>query len=260
MTYLQDKKEKRKKISLIFLGLFVFILVIFFSDFLKKTFSPLIFGVTSGVRNTFVRDYGFLQYFKNKKNLESENKILKEKINSLEGEINQSHLIKEENIRLNFSLGFKDESVNIKRVEKISNSSIYKTLTINKGVKDFVSMGDLLLGEKMGMIGRVIESYDSFSKVELLYADTLTLDYILIESGSQIEATGSGRGALVSKVPNDLSVNIGAIVALKDNIKWVVGKVVEIKSDERDPYKTLFIKMQDNAEDANYFYIINAKK
>src|SRR3989344_692271 len=176
MSYLVDKKIKRKKLlqKLLFLVIF-FILIYFRSGIIDGASSLAIFvfrpvlvaGNYTGDKFSNLKSY-FL--FKNSLYLENEN--LKMKLIEDEAKMANYNSILDENIFLKEILGRKNTktSVIVSAILAKPNKSFYDTLVIDIGLKQGVKVGDSVFALGNIPIGRIAEVHAYSSKVILFFS------------------------------------------------------------------------------------------
>jgi len=129
-----------------------------------KPASTLFGGITRSVT-------GFFDYFKNKKNLVSENKKLDARVLELEKENSTLKAYESENERLRSMLEFKEKNPGFKMTaaEIISKdiSNYYSVFVINKGTESGIKVNMPIVGSK-GLIGYVVESGHGFARVRTI--------------------------------------------------------------------------------------------
>ncbi len=138
----------------------------FFRKLIMEIAAPVEWGVNSvieGVSNTWKR-YIFLF------NLEEENRALRKKVDALTNEINTNREVYLESVRLKELLALNeglDSPAIAARVIGRENSSVFKTILINKGSADGLRSGMPVIAVQ-GVVGRVTETSWHSSRVLLL--------------------------------------------------------------------------------------------
>lgn len=144
----------------------------------------------------------FFEYFYNKKQLISENEMLKNKISAQE-EINKDYLsMKNENDRFRLLLDFKQRDTNFKtiaaEVVAIEGTGFFKAFTIDKGTKDGILKKQAVITTD-GLVGYISDIGTNFAKI------TTILD------------TESGVGAILSRT-GDIAVVSGDALLQKQGL------------------------------------------
>jgi len=164
----------------------------FFRKLVMEIAAPIEWGINSvldGLSDTWKR-YIFLF------NLEEENRALKKKVDALTSEINTHREVYLESIRLKELLALKDglefPSVAARIIGR-ENSSVFKTLLINKGSSDGLAPGMPVIAVQ-GVVGRVIESSWNTSRVLLLVDYNSNIDAVV--QGSRYRGILQGGGVM----------------------------------------------------------------
>lgn len=226
--------------------------------FLPKNFSvkiksfflnPLEYSLSSANRQS--RNLiGFISY----KELIRENKELKRQLGKLQAQIIQQEEILLEAGRLKELLGFKeklDKEAVIAEVIGKDPQNLYGVLIINKGRADNITEGSVVLDEH-GLVGRVIESYDSLSRVMLLTDSSSriaarvqrTRDEGVLE-GIRSNLCRMKYLNLESKIlPGDKVITSGYSQIFPEGL--LIGTVVEIMEDPTHLYKIALIEPESD--------------
>jgi len=183
--------------------------------------------------------------------LKAENERLKDLLMEFNS---QSRTIKEiilENRRLRDLLEYKD----VLGLETLPCQIInwepgnwFQTITINKGLEDGVLRNSPVIGcqkEKKGLVGRVIETMPSSSKVLLLTDQNSKIGVKL--ANSQIKGVLEGENKSLCKlsyIPLEAEVQVGEMVLTVGGeslfpAKIPVGQVVEVERREKDLFSKI---------------------
>ncbi len=122
------------------------------------------------------------------------------------------------------------------------NRSIYDTLVVASGEADGVAVGDVALAAESIAIGTVTSVAAHTSVVTLYSSPGKTTDVILQTENIVVIAEGQGGGGFIAKVPQDVPVTAGDIVALphaKTIAFAVVDQVVVVPAD---PFKKVYFQ------------------
>ncbi len=164
----------------------------FFRKVVMEIAAPVEWGINSsleGISNTWKR-YIFLF------NLEEENRALRKKVDALTSEINKNREVYLESVRLKELLALKDsvEFPSIAaRVIGRENSSVFKTILINKGSADGLAPGMPVIAVQ-GVVGRIIESSWHASRVLLVIDYNSNIDAVV--QGTRYQGILQGGGVM----------------------------------------------------------------
>src|SRR3989344_2911741 len=219
MSYLLDKREKRKKI-LKLLGL-VLALVIF------VYFRNPIFGGLAYVAQIIFRPFlsaggsvggkvsSWGGYFQFKKSLQNENEDLRLRLGEMEAKIANWSILSDENIKLKEILGrSENRKLILAAILAKPDRSPYDTLIIDAGSKIGIEAGSIVFAHGDVPVGRVSDVYSDSSKV-ILFSNPGEKTEILI-SGKDIfmPIVGRGGGNFEMTLPRDFVLEKGTEVQL----------------------------------------------
>ncbi|MFB3926437.1 MAG: rod shape-determining protein MreC [Syntrophales bacterium] len=183
----------------------------FIRKLVMEAASPLeamITGSIDGIRGVWKR-YIFLV------GLEEENRALKRKIETLTNELvnyRESYL---EGLRLKEHMALRETHqlpMTTARVVGKENSSIFKTILINKGTSEGLRPGLPVLSAQ-GVVGRIIESSWNVSRVLLAIDYNSNIDAVIQGSRSQgILQGGGAMGCILKYVERSEEIKVGDAV------------------------------------------------
>ena len=282
MSYLLDKKIKRKKISYIIFFVVILLILFYFRSgifnslalFSHTIFRPvLILGNNLGGK---LRSIG--SYFVSKNFLYLENQNLKSQLNEKRGLIENYNSILAENINLKEILGRKKEeaiaeNMILSAILAKPNQSLYDALVIDVGTKQGIKIGDIvfalghsLTGEALGTvpIGRVSTVYGSSSKVTLFSSSGEKTNIVIFnESVHSSDALGTGKNIFMEVVgrgggnfemvlPEDFRPAKGDRAVLPGIFPYVLGIVETIISDPRSPFVKALLVSPVNIQELKF--------
>ena len=215
-----------------------------------------------------------VEEFKELKNIQKENDILKENISKIDA-------IETENIELKRQLEALKEELNIEYTltdyEELNATVVsrnisywYNTLTIDKGSKNQVEEGMVVINAS-GLIGKIIKVSSYSSEVRLITtSDTNNKISVSISNGENkinglINGYNYDNNLLeVEGISNTENVNVGDVVytsglggVFPSGI--LIGKVVNITTDEYDLAKIINVEPNVSFDDINYVTILKRK-
>jgi len=262
MSYLIDKKEQRKKIIKITLGVFFLIILIYFRgsigsslSYLGNTFFRPILVVGNGIGD---RLSNIKFYFNSKKSIFLENESLKNQIlESFADRANYSSIV-EENNNLKEILNRKNEeaSMILSTILSKPNQSLYDTLIVDVGVNKGIEIGDMVFAFGNIPIGRVREVYPSSSKVILFSNSGEKTEAIITDNNIFMEMIGRGGGNFEMIIPRDLVVENGDQVIMPGNNSYVLALVESTISDPRDPFTKVLLTCPINIQELKFVQIM----
>ncbi len=258
MSYLLDKKIKRKKTSNIILGVFVLLFIIYFRSPIFRglsyashiIFRPvLVLG--NGIKSSTANFFGSFAF---KSSLIKENENLKAQINESEADRANYASVLDENIKLKETLGRKKENINfiLSAILTKPNRSLYDTLIIDAGENQGVSINKKVFALGNVPIGYVAEVYPSSAKV-ILYSNPSEQTEVVV-SGRDVymEAMGRGGGNFEMILPRDFVLENGSEVVLPGMTSYVLGVVKTIISDPRDSYQKALLVSPVNIQQLKF--------
>jgi cell shape-determining protein MreC len=124
--------------------------------------------------------------------------------------------------------------------------SFYDELIIDLGLKDGISINDLVYAPGNILIGKVVEELDETSKVLLITSPDQKYEAIVGQEKAIISLYGVGGSGMVAEVPQGLSVEVGDIVSIPSIDNKVVGFIKSKEEDPALPFKKLFISSGAN--------------
>lgn len=247
MIYRQDKKKNIKKMIFIWVIILALVYIVLFTR---------VFGVVSGWVNFIavpiwnIQDVvsdtweDFKIVFKSKKDLESENRLLKEDLEIAGAKLLDRNLLYEENIELKNLLG-RDVSGGSSVFASVlakPNRTLYDTIVIDTGKLAGVKEGDSVLYGDNILIGKVSEVFDRSAKVLLFSSPKEKIDVVVGDENISTVAYGRGGGDFELKLPRDANVSTGDVVSVPGINTRILGAVEHIESRPSDPFKTVIFK------------------
>ena len=259
MTYLQDKKNKREKITKGFIILTLIAIILFGISGIQNKISPFVanFVKKGNIISSVFGDNKLIDYLKSKNKLVLENKVLNQKVSELETHRIETNIISIENNELRSVLNSGGTETKKTLVKAINDSGLYGTVVISAGKNKNVKSGDLLLGYRGGLIGFVQESYEDASLVRLADSGEEKFETLSLESNSILSTGFESRGVLYADVPRETEIAVGENIVLKNNPTVIVGTIAYVSRDEKDPFKKVLIRLLDQYKYSPYLYIMH---
>lgn len=210
-------------------------------------------GVLSTVSHPL---YSVGQYFSesfsnifNFRNILKENDILKEEINKLREQNRQLYQMAIENKRLRTLLNYKEGNSQCEYiVANICGKDIgnwFDTFTIDKGTKDGVKVNDAILSGQ-GLIGRIIEVGDTYSKVISIIDERSSTSIIVNRTRDIGIASGSTESTLTAIMPLEADIVKGDDIITSSFSTYekglYIGKVKSVSKEEQKLHKVVIIE------------------
>lgn len=261
MSYLLDKKNKRKKVFYVVFSL-VFISTLFY--FRNPLFSSLSFVSHVVFRPVFVlqnklssslTNWGVV--FSSKSSLVEENQNLKLKLKESNAFLLNYDSLFEENIKIKEILGRKEEKKDMLLSAILSkpNQSPYDTLVIDVGINDGIETGDLVFALGDLPIGRIFFTYPNSSKVVLFSNSGEKTEVVLTGQDVFMQIVGRGGGNFEMILPRDFILEKGSAVVLPGISSYVVAIVDTVLSDPRDSFTKVLLTSPVNIQELKFVQI-----
>lgn len=266
MNRFRNHKSRKKKISFVCTVIILCSIIVIssFNSYLLNLSENAIGTVTSSVSKIFYTSvassvelfkklFGTQSIRKENEKLISENTKLKEKILDMENVISKEEFLKNE-----YNLTLKNKK-NLTKAYVVARdaSSLFIRFTIDKGSKDNIKVGDIVVEgieledeEKAikAVVGRVTEVGYNFSKVSSLVDSTNNISFKVVRSLDYGVISGQENDSLLgSMYKSDADVEIGDKI-ITSGIGSVfprdlyIGKVSEVKLSENNLEKKVFVK------------------
>ncbi len=258
MSYLLDKKIKKKKILYIIYGI-IFCLVLFY--FRLGIFNGLsvvshtLFGPILSFGDSISGKIGSLgSFFSSKNSLYIENQILKSELDANNALLINYDSIVVENSNLKEILGRKDEKVTmvLSAILAKPNQSPYDTLVIDVGANKNIKKGEMVFALGNVPIGRVSDVYSNSAKVVLFSSPGERTEVVITGKNVFMEVVGRGGGNFELILPRDLSLFKGDQAVLPGIFPFVLGIVETIVSDPRDPFIKALLTSPVNIQELKF--------
>lgn len=280
---MKRKNIKTKNIILIIIVVII-ALIIILSSMLKKNKQPNKFEslIIDTVTSTQKIVYAPFKFVINKVNDYKELVSIRKKYSKLLPQVDRIESLNAENIELRKQLESMKKELNIDYTitdYEFLNATIinrdtahwYNTITIDKGHHNGVEV-DMVVVNSSGLIGRVISTTAFTSEVRLITtSDTVNKISITINDGKNsvnglINKYNYNTGYLeVEGISNTEKINIDSYVYTSGlggifPSGILIGKVVNVTTDEYDLAKMIDVEPSANFNDINYVAILKRKE
>lgn len=267
MSYLLDKKEKRKKLSIAILGSLVFFAMFYyrvslwraFSSVVHTAFRPvLILGNIVGEKFS-----GLSAYFISKNSLAVEDQDMRAQLKEEESRMANYNTIFAENENLKGILGRKDTKTTmvLGNILAKPNKSPYDTLVIDAGTEQGIKTGSTVFALGNVPIGRVAEVYSNSSKVILFSNPGEKTQAIVFSKNTAtpspsgdvyMELVGRGGENFEMLLPRDFVLEKGDQVIMPGINPYVLAIVETVISDPRDPFTKALLVSPVNIQELKF--------
>ncbi len=258
MSYLQDKKTKRKKFIKITIFILALLGLLYFSSQIFKTtsytthaiFRPILI-VGNSIGASLSRISGYF-YFKTA--LLRENENLKTQLQEQSARMTDYNAILDENLKLKESMG--REGINSERILAAilakPNQTIYDTLVIDIGQNKNIEIGDKVFSLGGVPLGRV-DLVSAFSSTVILYSSSGEKTQGVI-TGRDVfmSLVGRGGGNFEIVLPRDFLVNHGDEVVLPGITPRTIAIVDSVVSDPRDAFIKALLVSPVNVQEIKF--------
>jgi cell shape-determining protein MreC len=252
MSYLLDKKIKRKRINKVALIVVILFVVFYFrtgilnilSSATHFVFRPvLVLGENIGNGFSNIR-----LILHNRKTLLIENENLKSQISESEADRANYASVVDENNKMKEILGRKGENQDFVLASILSkpNKSPYDTFVVDIGANSGVVVGEKVFALGNIPVGKIAEVYGDSSKIILYSSPGEKMDVIVSLRDVTMQLVGRGGGNFEMILPRDFVIEKGAEVVLPGFTSQVVGVVQTILSDPRDSYQKALLSSPVN--------------
>ncbi|NMA96095.1 MAG: rod shape-determining protein MreC [Clostridiales bacterium] len=254
------KRRSLLILALVALGLIVTIIVTSRFDSIAATVEKPLLYVISPIQRAFYtvssKVDSFLDEVLEKRNLKRENEELSELVESLEKELLDRNELEKENERLKRLLGFAQDNDKIAvtgaKVIGKNPGNWFNIILLNKGTKDNVDVNMAVVTER-GLVGRIFQVGPNWAKVRTVVDGQSSVSGIiertrdngLIKGSSGMDSDDGMCKMIYLPLDTDLELDDKVLTSGLGDIfpKGIyIGKVLEIKDEERDIYKTAIIE------------------
>lgn len=258
MRYLSGRSTHRKLYTSIGLGVFAFLLFVYFWPAFRTTAYPLAepivtgYGATKGfarILPSFVSSYI------------TSHTILSKKIENLELNVERlENEIAEKDARIRaydetaLAVDGHARSVVVMYplVEDITN--LYSTILLSKGYKDGIEENAMVYVRGRQAVCTVTRVYNETSLCELLSKGKRVVEGVTASSSVVLSLVGEGGGSFIMQIPSDVPIDIGEQVYMRSDHSFTLGTVVSIKKDEQATGSILYVRGAYNPVTSSVLY------
>ena len=268
MSYLLDKKEKRKKFLKIAIGVVVFLALFYFRAGIFSGFSSLSQGVFRPVlvvgNSVGGKFNNFGAYFASKSSLSLQNESLQSQLKDEETRILNYNTVLAENESLKEIMGRIDTKKNMVLAGILSkpNQSPYDTLVLDAGTAEGIKTGDMVFAFGNIPMGYIAEAYTNSSKATLFSnAGEKTQAIVTTATAGQadknifFELVGRGGGNFEMVLPRDITLQKGDLVTMPGINPYTLAIVETVISDPRDPFTKALLVSPVNVQELKFIEV-----
>ncbi len=262
MSYLQNKKERNKKIYIIASISIVVVLVLIYRK-------PVFGGIARGVH------YVFAPLFSGASNMDSSVESWRERKRTKAYLVSENIRLSEEIARLNLEV----QSVNEHQKEidslrellgRVSypqevvladiivrpGVSLYDTIIVNTGKDTNIRQGAVVKAYGVIPIGYVSDVYENSSRVTLYSAPGVKTDGIVELNSLWTTLVGRGGGGFEINLPQNVVFTEGMRVIVPGESHELLATAEKIISDPRDPGQTILLSSPVNIHELTQVFIV----
>ncbi len=180
------------------------------------------------------------------------------------GEYLKLRSLQEENEFLRQALNFEEEPQQLVLAQVVSFDPLRpnQLVTINKGERDGIKIGQSVILAGRILIGRIQEASNNTSRILLITSEQSRIASTLEGSSTNVIVRGSASGALILElVPKEVEVQRGEIVATSglggDIPRYLlVGEVSKVVSEQTASFKEAVVRPFFNFNDLRQVFIV----
>ena len=242
MSYLRQRKNKKKKIFIIATVSVFFVLLTVSFYINHSVFS----GAAHSIGGPFWRVTGGISekvspafsFFSSRAGLVSENEELKRKIEEMERDSLDKHALKFENRELREMLEMRPKEGSVMSYVLARPPRVpYDVLVIDGGRNDGFSVGDKVFFGESVILGEIREVYRKTSLVVLYSSSGEDVDVYVEDGESILVAKGRGGGKFVLEAPRNSEISEGDYIFNTGDRVSLLAKVVAVDIPETGALK-----------------------
>jgi rod shape-determining protein MreC len=266
----KNNSAKKRRILIFIVG--TSILIVFFNIF-QRELKGFFYLISSPIQKVFwqagVKTYNFLEIFIRAGEREKRIDYLEKENQRLRAETAALKELEKENQELKKALDLGIENdFKLFLVQIIGKEPSQDIIFVNKGNKDGVLKGMPAITAEKILAGKVVQSYENFSKVMLLSNKKFSFPVKIQDSNNDISGVGKGEGdykILISFVPKEEKVAEGDLV-ISDSLGgifprgFLIGRVASIERKDVEPFQKIEVKPDFDIRKTSDLFIITARQ
>lgn len=255
--------RKQTKVLVIIIGILLLFFLNFFQEKVKNLFHLISYPVQKWFWEGGGEISGFLKTISEIKKLKEENAKLRLRKQELLVENLALKEIKKENEFLRKALGLGlEKEFKLNLVQVLGKDISQDLLTIDKGLRDGVSIGLPVITEEKVLVGKISKVYDNFSKIMLITNKESSLDAEIAER--EIYGIARGKGGFkvslellpINKEIKEEDVVVTAILGGIFPRGLLVGEIKKIQKSDIEPFQQAEIEPPFRIEDLKYLFVV----
>ncbi len=261
MSYLLDKKIKRKKFWNIALFVIFLLLLFYFRNPISSklgatthfVFRPVLFlGNSIGGSFSSVK-----AYFSFKSSLFEDKNNALEMLNEKMATYSNYASVLDENIKMKEILGRKNTKVSMILASILSkpNRSLYDSLIVDAGLEEGIKLGSMVFAYGSVPIGKVADIYDHSSKIILFSNPGEKTEVVINGKNIFMQLVGRGGGNFEMASLKDWVLEKGTEVVLPGINSYTVAIVEKSVSDPRDSFDKILLSSPVNIQELKFIQI-----
>ncbi len=257
----QIKRADKKFFSRKFLKIFIISLLIVI--FVFSISNPLNFLIPNNFSPLFKTGNYFYsklneipKFFSDKNKLVTENIKLSSEIEDLNIKLTDYQSLKYENQKLR-------EELKIKPIGNFISASVIAkppqipldSLFLDKGLKDGINKGDLVLVGKRILIGKIIRVSKNKATVSLnSFAKAISYGFVT-RTNEPLKIKGAGGDSLEAKTPIDFDIVVGDKIMVANSSNYLIAVVRVIEKDISSGFKNILMSSPADISKINIVFI-----
>ncbi len=258
---LNINRRKNKKFILSGALVALILIVVIFGDFSFGIINkPIMYIVRPffGTKNVFGHWWQNLKTeFNEKKSLQEENEMLREKIMQMETKITRSEILEKENVILKNTFSA-EEKQNFLLASIIFRPPMtpYDILIIDSGSDSGIKEGMQVSAFGNVLLGYVADLFSDTSKIKLISSFGEETNVILESSGIPAIAIGRGGENFEIMLPRAVKVDVGERIITLGKRPMLIGIVEKIEHQEADPFQKLIFRLPINIQYLSHVFLL----
>jgi cell shape-determining protein MreC len=259
MTYHFVKRKSSHTKSIFITSFCVVLLIVLFwpsgKRFVYTYTESILVNIGETVHATGVIPQFVTTFFSSRKVLYDREKVLEEKVQSLENEVTKLRLT--EAIYRDILLG---DDVQIIAMNSFVRdvTYLYGTVMFNKGFEDGVIEDGLVFLSGREAVCRIQEVYKRSSLCSLFSSYGNSVEGVTASSSIPVTLEGRG-GHYIANMVRDTPIILGESILLRDNQTFILGTIVEIIKNDQDTFLRAFVRPSHNPNINTRYFVEKSK-
>ncbi len=170
-------------------------------------------------------------------------------LESYDAELSTAALMQTENAELKAELNrLPSTRGTLAHVVTLPNRSLYDTVTVDAGVAQGITEGQIAYAFGSIALGTVSSVGEDYATVTLFSAPGRETSGTVAGSNVAITMIGRGGGEYEVRMPRDVDFAVGGLIAYQSTDTAVLAEIERIATDPRDPFQKLYAKTPINLQ------------